>query len=63
MSKRPTHDLVVITGDGELAEFHRVAALWTTKDGTGYTGAIPAGVTITGRIGIFARKEKAEAEG
>ena len=63
MSNRPTHDLILITGDGDLAEFHRIAALWPTKDGTGYTGKIPAGVTITGRIGIFPRKADDKAEG
>jgi len=63
MSKRPTHDLTVITGDGDLADFTRVAALWQTKDGKGYTGTIPAGVTITGRIGIFPRKAADDAEG
>lgn len=58
MSNKPTHDLTLISGEGKTAQFVRIAAVWPTKDGTGYTGEIPAGVTITGRFGIFPRKEK-----
>lgn len=57
---KPTHDLTVISGEGKSANFVRVAALWATKDGTGFTGEIPAGVSITGRIAILARKDKDE---
>ena len=63
MSKKPTHDLVAISGDGRTATFTRVAALWPKKDGgSGFTGEIPAGVTITGRIAILARKDQAEGD-
>lgn len=58
MSKKPTHDLTVISGEGRNATFTRVAALWPTKDGTGFTGEVPAGVSITGRVAILARKEQ-----
>jgi hypothetical protein len=37
-----------------------VTPLWPTKDGTGFTGEIPQGVTITGRVGILVRKEKSD---
>ena len=57
MSNKPTHDLTLITGEGKTAQFTRVAAVWPTKDGQGFTGEIPAGVTITGRFGLFPRKE------
>ncbi len=60
MSNKPTHDLTQIAGEGKNAQFTRVAALWPTKDGAGFTGEIPAGVTITGRIAILARKDKDE---
>ena len=59
MSNKPTHDLTLISGEGKAAQFVRVAAVWPTKDGTGFTGEIPAGVTITGRFGLFPRKEGA----
>jgi hypothetical protein len=58
MSNRPTHDLTVISGEGRNAQFVRVAALWRTKDGEGFTGEIPAGVSITGRVAILPRKDK-----
>jgi len=58
MAGKPTHDLTVISGEGKSAQFTRVAAVWPTKDGTGFTGDIPAGVTITGRFAILPRKEK-----
>ncbi|WP_142640229.1 hypothetical protein [Sphingomonas sp. IC081] len=55
---KPTHDLTLISGEGKSAQFTRVAALWPTKDGTGFTGEIPAGVTITGRVAVLARKDQ-----
>jgi hypothetical protein len=60
MANKPTHDLTVISGEGKTAQFVRVAPLWPTKDGTGFTGEIPQGVTITGRVGILVRKEKGD---
>jgi hypothetical protein len=61
-NNKPTHDLTVISGEGRNAQFVRVAPLWPTKDGTGFTGEIPAGVTVTGRVGILVRKGKDSAE-
>ena len=62
MSKAPTHDLTLISGEGKDALFTRVAGLWPTKDGTGFTGEIPAGLTVSGRIGILVRKDKEPAK-
>ena len=61
MANKPTHDLTLISGEGKAAQFTRIAAVWPTKDGTGFTGEIPAGVTITGRFALLARKAKEEA--
>jgi hypothetical protein len=47
MANKPTHDLTVISGEGKSANFVRIAPLWETKSGGGFTGEIPAGVTIT----------------
>ncbi len=55
MSK-PTHDLCIVSGEGKTAIWTRVAALWPTKDGEGFTGEIPAGVTVSGRLVIQKRK-------
>lgn len=55
-TKRPTHRLVAISGEGQSARFTEIAVLWPAK--SGFTGEIPAGVSITGRFGIFAIGEK-----
>lgn len=57
MANKPTHDLTLISGEGKTAQFTRIAAVWPTKDGAGFMGEIPAGVTITGRFGLFPRKD------
>jgi hypothetical protein len=56
--EKPTHDLTVISGEGKSATFTRIAPLWPTKDGSGFTGEIPEGITITGRFAVLARKDK-----
>ena len=61
MSNKPTHDLCIISGEGKAAVWTRVAALWPTKDGEGFTGEIPTGVFVTGRVVIQKRKAN-EAE-
>lgn len=54
----PTHFLNVVTGEGKAARFTEVAALWPTKDGTGFTGEIATGITVSGRLVILKRKER-----
>ena len=56
MSNKPTHNLCLAIGEAKNTRWHRVAGLWQTKDGDGYTGEIPTGLSITGRIGIFPAK-------
>ena len=56
MSNKPTHDLCIISGEGKAAVWTRVAALWPTKDGEGFSGEIPTGVLVTGRVVILKRK-------
>lgn len=58
MANKPTHDLTMITGEGKSAVFTRVAAIWPTKDGAGFTGEIPDGIAVTGRFAILPRKDK-----
>lgn len=57
MSNQPTHDLCIVTGEGKTANWTRVAALWPTKDGDGFTGEIPTGIMVSGRVVIQKRKE------
>jgi hypothetical protein len=56
MANKPTHDLCIISGEGKAAVWTRVAALWATKDGEGFSGEIPTGVLVTGRVVILKRK-------
>ena len=60
MSK-PTHDLCIVSGEGKTAIWTRVDALWPTKDGEGFSGEIPTGVSVSGRVVIQKRKDS-EAE-
>ena len=62
MSNKPTHDLTLITGEGPKAQFTRIAAVWPTKEGGGFTGEIPAGITVSGRFAILVRKDRAEGD-
>ncbi len=57
---KPTHDLCIVSGEGKSAIWTRVAALWPTKDG-GFSGEIPSGVSVSGRVVIQKRKD-GEAE-
>lgn len=61
MSK-PTHDLCIVSGEGKTAVWTRVAALWPTKEGEGFSGEIPAGVMVSGRVVIQKRKADEAAE-
>lgn len=56
MSK-PTHDLCIVSGEGKAAIWTRVAALWPTKEGDGFSGDIPQGVMVSGRVVIQKRKD------
>ena len=61
MSK-PTHDLFIISGQGKAAVWTRVAALWPTKDGEGFSGEIPSGILVSGRVVIQKRKDSEAAD-
>ena len=56
MSNKPTHELCIVSGEGKAAVWTRVAGLWPTKDGEGFSGEIPTGVLVTGRVVIVKRK-------
>ena len=59
MSNKPTHDLCIVSGEGKAAIWTRVAALWPTKEGDGFTGEIAPGVSVSGRVVIQKRKTDA----
>jgi hypothetical protein len=56
---KPTAYLNQVSGEGKGAQFTRIAALWPTKNG-GFSGEIPPGVLITGRV-VIMPAEKSEA--
>ena len=60
--QKPTHDLAIVTGEGDKAEFTRIAAVWPTKTGGGFSGTIPAGITVSGRFVLLERKERSETD-
>ena len=59
---KPTHFLNLVTGEGDAARFTIVAPLWPTKSG-GFSGEIPAGLTVTGRLVITKAKEAKDENG
>lgn len=58
---KPTHFLNLVTGEGRSAVFTRVAALWPTQSG-GFSGEIPAGLTVSGRLVITEAKAQQPGE-
>ena len=61
MSNKPTHDLCIVSGEGKTAIWTRVAALWPTQTGDGFSGEIPAGVMVSGRV-VIQKRKAGEAE-
>jgi len=59
----PTHDLCIVSGEGRSAIWTPVAGLWPTRDGTGFTGTIPAGVMVSGRVVIQKRRDGSREPG
>jgi len=57
---KPTHDLCVVFGEGRGAIWTRVAALWPTKDGEGFTGEIPQ--ALRSRAALLFQKRKGNDE-
>ena len=63
MANQPTHDLKIISGEGDKAKFTTVAAVWPTKDRKSFAGEIPAGISVSGRFVLSPRKGTDEAAG
>ena len=58
-SKRPSHAVYVVEGEGERAFWTKIGAAWQHEDGDGFNVALTA-VPLTGRLVI--RKPKADRE-
>lgn len=59
-NNKPTAFLNQVSGDGKTARFTRIAALWPTQNG-GFSGTIPEGIQITGRV-VIMPADKAEGD-
>jgi hypothetical protein len=62
MSNKPTHTAYVVTdpkeGSERKAQRHPVGAVWPHKNGIGFDLAIPAGISVSGRIVCVERKDE-----
>jgi hypothetical protein len=53
--------ITAFCGEEKNAAFTRFARVWPIKDGDGFAREIAAGLSVTGRFGIFPRNDKGEA--
>lgn len=58
-SKRPTHNIYVVQGEGETARWVKIGAAWPNQDGKGFNVALDAS-PLFGRIVMRTVKEPAE---
>jgi hypothetical protein len=58
-SKRPSHAVYVVEGEGERAFWTKIGAAWQHEDGDGFNVSLTA-IPLTGRLVI--RKPKADPE-
>jgi hypothetical protein len=60
----PTYEAFVVSeGSGpDRAQWFKVGALWPSKNGSGFLLVIQPGISISGRLVITERKERAARE-
>ncbi len=46
----PSHDVFVVVGDKDDAEWTKVGAAWPTKNAGGFTINIQPGIAVSGRL-------------
>ena len=61
-TKRPSHAVYVVQGDGEASRWVRIGAAWPNKDGNGFSMQLDA-APILGRIVMRAAKDQVEDQG
>ena len=61
LSRRPTHRIFRVIGEGQSASWTPIGAAWANKDGLGFNLACDA-VPLSGRIVMRAIKERPEQE-
>lgn len=58
-SKKPTHNIYVVQGEGETARWVKIGAAWPNQDGKGFNVALDAS-PLLGRIVMRAVKDQIE---
>lgn len=58
-SKKPTHNIYVVQGEGEAARWVKIGAAWPNQDGKGFNVALDAS-PLLGRIVMREVKEQTE---
>lgn len=62
MSKQPSHIAYLVTdpkqGSGKKSVWHRVGSIWPHASGKGFDLAIPAGMSVSGRVVCVERSDK-----
>lgn len=61
LSRKPTHRLYQVTGDGEAAIWRDIGAAWPNRDGAGFSISCNA-VPLRGRIVMRAISERKTGE-
>lgn len=54
----PSHDVFVVVGEKDAADWTKVGAAWPTKNGTGLTITIQPGIAVSGRLVLTAYEPK-----
>ena len=58
----PTHNIFLVTGDGENAKWTEIGAAWPHQDGSGFAITCTA-LPLQGRIVMRRRKDRKPVEG
>lgn len=61
-SRRPSHAVYIVEGEGESAFWTKIGAAWENDDGQGFNLQLSA-LPLTGRLVVRKPKPQAEREG
>ena len=61
-SRRPSHAVYIVEGEGETAFWTKIGAAWQHEDGDGFNLQLSA-LPVTGRLVVRKPKPQAEREG
>lgn len=61
-SRRPSHAVYLVEGEGETAFWTKIGAAWTHEDGDGFNLQLSA-ILLSGRLVVIKTKPQEEREG